>query len=160
NEKGECKVHVEVGLIDPLEKIRDVAFHYIPSDALKSAAPTEGGLGALPGGHKIALKIEHQKAIGDFQLDAAQKSEMSVGFQAGYGRGDGKLVYTKVINHRLKIPAAENSAAKAADGENQTTGGGPQAVGTMPALARLLEKADTHAWQEKLNVAKISYDEK
>src|SRR5262249_50601114 len=98
------------------------------------------------------------------QLDAAQKSEMSVGFQAGYRTGDGKLVYTKVINHRLKIPAAESSAAKAADGENQTpvgtTGGGPQAAGTMPALARLLERADTHAWQEKLKVAKISYDEK
>src|SRR5262249_27523872 len=149
-ENGGCKVQIQVGLIDPLEKIRDVSFHYIPSELLKGPASTDSGVGTLPGGKQLALKIDHQKAVGELNLDRTPTSEVPIGFQVGVRNGDGKLAFTKLINHRIKIPSEADLPAKA----------GATPTGEGPRLARLAQNADAQVWQEKLKIVKAGFEEK
>jgi hypothetical protein len=104
-------VRVEMGLIDPLHKIKQVTFHYIPTQALKGRSASAEPVSTLPGGHKVDLKIEGQMAVGQFDLTIPESGEVPLSFHVGYRNTDDKLTFTPLVPYRVK--ALEKAAQKA-----------------------------------------------
>ena len=81
NAEGLLTVHVEVGLIDPLNKIKSAELHYLAAKSLKDKPKPTDPLEPLPGCHKLPLKIENQLATGEFTLKPGV-TEVSMWHQA------------------------------------------------------------------------------
>ena len=59
-------IHVEIALVDPLQKIHSVELHYIAAHLLDEPPKPNERLSAQRGCRKLKLKIENQVAVGEF----------------------------------------------------------------------------------------------
>ncbi len=104
HEKDKDMLHVDVGLIDPLNKIHSVALHYLPADKVKDRPKGNDPLARLPGIKKLTLKIEGQIASGDIPLTDVSEPTL---FQTVYVNGAGKSLTTEIAVHTPSRAAAE-----------------------------------------------------
>jgi S1-C subfamily serine protease/HEAT repeat protein len=113
DDKG-VEVEVEVGLLDPLEKIKSIALHYAPTRAVTEQVK-KNGLAKLAEAKKLDLKRAQQKALGKFIVSAPEKGELDITCQVSYVQADGKTVLGELKPGGLKAPAqvaAKDPAAK------------------------------------------------
>ena len=110
---------VEVGVIDPLNKIDSVELHYLGASRVKIGPDKEiASLEALPGCEKMKLTLEKQLASGEFAL-ARTGSEKEFLVQAVYTIADGERRKTRVSRQSLQPVAVivakpdQNPAPKA-----------------------------------------------
>jgi S1-C subfamily serine protease len=165
-EHGGRTVRIDVRLIDPLQRVKDVAFEYAPSDGTKVSLPSGKNVGSLSGGQHVQLKIDQQKAVGQFQVAATEKEEAAITFQIVYRNGDGKPSSTSPALYRIKPAAAETTAGANPSGDGTPKGsvaaknGDPRFPADAPPVARMAIGADTKAWDDMLKVVKSEYDAK
>jgi S1-C subfamily serine protease len=100
---GKFSVTVEVGAIDPLDKVASATLHYLPASDLKDARVGES-LETLPGCRKAKLTIEKQVVSVNFVLENGEK-EKELLLQVVYDNGSGKELKTKVIRQTLRPEA-------------------------------------------------------
>lgn len=112
HENGKDMLHVDVGLIDPLNKIRSVALDYLPAEKVKEAPRAGDPLARLPGCKKLLLKIDGQIASGEIPL--ADLAERTV-FQTVYINGTGKSVITEGVVHTVSRPPSDVAARSTSD---------------------------------------------
>ena len=86
---GRVTIHVEVALIDPLNKIKSAALYYLAANSVKQKPKPTDPLEPLPGCRKLPLKIEKQLATGEFTLKSGV-TEVSLLHQAVYVNDAGK----------------------------------------------------------------------
>ena len=65
---GPVTVHVQVGLVDPMNKIKSVALDYIAAKAAPDSLKPSDPLFPLSSSHRLKLKIDKQVATGEFAL--------------------------------------------------------------------------------------------
>ena len=87
----------EIRLIDPLNQVKEVGLLYLPAASTPADFRRNKDLGwpALPGGTKVDLKIDGQKATGGFTLPVKAPDGPVITFQAMYVNGQGKTIYTQ-----------------------------------------------------------------
>jgi S1-C subfamily serine protease len=127
--QGKMTVHVEFGLIDPLNKIKAVTLHYIPGSRVRSSFTAIASLAALPGSRKVQLTVDKQFATARLVLEgAAQERDLVV--QAVYRNGTGKEVVAKVQRPPLEMPVVRPQPnprpgpdGEVKDGQTQILGG-------------------------------------
>ena len=103
DEEGPLTVHVEVGLIDPLNKIKSVAFHYLAANSVKDKPKPADPLEPLPGCRKLPLKLEKQLATGEFTLKPGV-TEAAVLSQVVYVNEGGKPRLSNSVAETIKAP--------------------------------------------------------
>ena len=110
---GVHTVHVTIRLIDPLNKVRRVTFHYIPTDALQGKK-TSVPVGTLLGGHMLDLKIDGQQATGSFAVTVPEKGETVISFQCASVNEDPKPQITPMTVYHIKYlqPKASKAGAE------------------------------------------------
>ena len=113
DEEGRMTVHVEVGLIDPLNKIRAAALHYLAANRVENKPKPTDPLKSLPGCHFLPLKLEKQLATGEFTLKKGI-SEVSMLYQAVYVTTTGKHGLTNSVVETIKAKTAEVASTPAA----------------------------------------------
>ena len=103
---GLVTVHVEVGLIDPLNKIKSAALHYLVGNPAQGKPKPTDPLEPLPGCRKLPLKLEPHLATGEFTLERGV-SVVSLLHQAVYVNETGKKGLTKSVTETIRVaPAA------------------------------------------------------
>ena len=97
----------EIRLIDPLNQVKEVGLLYLPAASTPADFRRDKDLGwpALPGGTKVDLKIDGQKATGGFTLPVKVPDGPVITFQAMYVNGQGKTIYTQPGCRRAPRPA-------------------------------------------------------
>jgi S1-C subfamily serine protease len=106
DQEGLVTVHVEVGLIDPLDKIKSAAFHYLSANSLKDKPKPTDPLEPLPGCRKVSLKLEKHLATGEFTLERGV-TQVSLLHQAVYVNESGKAGLTNNMAETVRVsPAA------------------------------------------------------
>ncbi len=65
---GPTTIHVEVGLIDPFDKVRSVALHYLNANSLEEKPKPGDPLAELNGCRKLPLKLEKHIATGEITI--------------------------------------------------------------------------------------------
>ena len=104
--EGLVTVHVEVALIDPLNKIKSVALHYLAAKPGQDKPKPSDPLEPLPGCHKLSLKLEKPLATGEFTLKHGI-TEAPLLYQAVYTNETGKAGLTKSVTDVIRVtPAA------------------------------------------------------
>jgi S1-C subfamily serine protease len=90
-ENGAVDVQIEVGLIDPMNKLKDISVYLARVDSLKKK-PERGkeGWSKLPGAQQIDLKIDKHRAVGVMHLTATDAGYL---LQISYVNADGNTVY-------------------------------------------------------------------
>jgi hypothetical protein len=94
SEAGSVEMEVQANLIDPLNKIKAAGIYYARSDAKMPALKrgSDGLWPQLPGGERLEMQIEGQRAKADFKVAASQGTAFV--FQSFYVNGEGKTRYT------------------------------------------------------------------
>ncbi len=95
-------IHVEIGLIDPLHKIRSVELHYLAANLVDEAPGAAARLSDLPGCRKLPLRIENQVACGEFSPRKGV-TEVQLLYQAVCTTSDGKEALTKNSTQTLSL---------------------------------------------------------
>jgi hypothetical protein len=105
---GAADMQARAHLIDPMNKLKAVAIHYLPSDSLKEMLKVgkDGKWSLLPGATKVDLKIDKQTAFAYFKLKPLQASQIEYTFQTAFINGDGNTVYTQP--GRFKVDFTKN----------------------------------------------------
>jgi S1-C subfamily serine protease len=127
---GQFTVRVEVGLIDPLNRIRSAALDYLPADFVHGTPGPDETLGTLPECRKLPLKVEQQLATGELVVDSSQGKTLLT--QVVCETEAGKSVKSRVDVQVLGRKPAPNVAAgprpgggdRQADNETRILGGG------------------------------------
>ena len=162
-------VHVEVALIDPLNKIKSVALHYLLAGKVPEKTKPADPLGPLAGCRKLPLRIDNQLAAGEFTLKKGV-SEVALRYQAVYLDGEGKRGLTGSVAETVRPKAAglaktapepkKAAEAKEADqakpaetARHPAAPREPPAAGDVDTLVADLESGDmgriiraTHQW--------------
>lgn len=103
---GRTTVHVEVGLIDPLHKIKSATLCYLAANSLTDKPKPADPLAPLPGCRKLPLKLEEHLATGEFTLKRGV-AEVSLLHQAVYVNETGKEGHTVNVAETIRaMPAA------------------------------------------------------
>src|SRR5262245_2399306 len=102
--KDKTTVHVEAGVIDPLDKIAAITLHVLPTSAKDGETPKE--LSDVAGCHTIKLTLEKQLASADLSLDAKDAGKELL-LQAEVVDVSGKKSLAKVIRHRKSEAVAK-----------------------------------------------------
>ena len=98
-------IAIEVGVIDPLNKIKSVELHSIGISRVKvNLDKGIESLEGLPGCEKTKLTLEKQLASGEMAL-ATATSEKDFLVQSVYTTADGKTNKTRVFRQPLQTPA-------------------------------------------------------
>ncbi len=129
---GLVTVHVEVGLIDPLNKVKSAALHYLVGNPLKPkpADPLE----PLPGCRKLPLKVENQLATGEFTLERGV-TEVSLLHQAVYVNESGKPGLSNNVAETVRLaPAAVASLPGRPNDRGATVRPGEVYAGPAPRI--------------------------
>jgi hypothetical protein len=120
---------VEVGVIDPLNKINSVGLHYVGASRVKVNADKDiESLEALPECEKMELTLEKQLASGEIAL-ARASSDKEFLVQAVYTTLGGETRKTRISRQSLQPVAVivakpdQNSAPRAEAGGNAGRGG-------------------------------------
>jgi S1-C subfamily serine protease len=118
--KGTAEIDVQVHLIDPMRRIKQVAVHYKKAEdgQAEPAANADGSWSLLPGAKKLPLSLAEQKATATLALNAIKTTDRYV-FQVEFQDGDGKTIYTQAHAFALDRPkpeVAQNPAAGGAAG--------------------------------------------
>ncbi len=94
--EGVAEYQVELTFIDPLNKIRSAAVHYVRTDKLpgKPARDKDGKWPPLPGSEKVKLKIAGQRGLATLRLTGSDK-KVSFSFQPTYVNGEGKTIFAE-----------------------------------------------------------------
>jgi hypothetical protein len=131
-EAGQDKttVVVEIGVIDPLDKIKAITLHCLPASAVKGDAAAIRSLSNQPGCRSIKLTLEKQLASGDLTLDTKDAATELL-LQAEYVHGSGKKVQTKV--HRQAAEPADSVVKVPEPGG--TKGPAPEVAGPGPTYS-------------------------
>ncbi len=103
-DKSTLEISVEVGLVDPLEQIKSVAFHYAPTGTVTEDA-RKGGLAKLPECKTATLKRNGQKAVGTISVPVAERGGVQLTCQAAFVKADGKTVLSDLTVSALNEPA-------------------------------------------------------
>lgn len=101
SDKNKATVTVDIGVIDPLDKITDVRLHYLTAAAAKGEAGAIKSLSSQSGCQSIKLSLEKQLASGDLTLDA-RDADKDLLLQAEFLNGSGKKVLTQVHRQAAK----------------------------------------------------------
>ena len=138
--EGPPTVHVEVGLIDPLHRIKSVALHYLLASKVPEKIKPSDPLGSLLGCRKLPLRIDNQLATGEFTLKKGVP-EVALRYQAAYVDSDNKRGVTGSVAETVKPKGAE-VAKKTAEpkrtaepkeaGEAKEAGGAKETIQPKP----------------------------
>jgi hypothetical protein len=142
---GKMTVSVEVGVIDPLHKIKNVTLHYLPSSRVVDLNKPIDSLEKLPDTQKIELVVEKHLATGKFVVDASANGKGLL-LQTLLGSDEGKRLHAKVIHQLLnnepavvkgRMPEVDLGGA---DGATRILGGAfdPQFKDEAPAGGLLI----------------------
>ena len=102
---GEKGVDVEVGLIDPLGKMKSARLHYVRSSQVKGEWKKLKALEEVTGLAKVPLTIDKQLATGKFDL-ARPDANAELLLQVAYATGSGKELRSKIVLVTLAATAA------------------------------------------------------
>ena len=102
-DKGMLEVHVELGLIDPLEQITSITLHYAPTGTLTEEAK-KGGLAAFSESKTVKLQRDKQKAVGTFSVTLPEKAALELTYQVSYVRGKEKPILGEMKASALNDP--------------------------------------------------------
>jgi S1-C subfamily serine protease len=126
---GVAQVGVEVRLIDPLNRVRSVAVHYVRADAMRGN-PSRNPNGSWPpmgGSQQVDLSLDQQKAAATFPIRAAEKGPVAFWVQTSYVNGQGNRVFTQpttfLVNFGAPVVAMQ---PRPAPGIQQTPVPAPQ----------------------------------
>jgi hypothetical protein len=100
-ENGAADVQIEAGLIDPMNKVKEIAVYHVRADTLKQA-PKRGkdGWAKLPGAQQVELKIDKQgKATGTAHLRATAAHLL----QVSYVDGEGNTIFTGPAAYQVDL---------------------------------------------------------
>jgi hypothetical protein len=103
NPENRLVVRVEIGLIDPMQKIRSVDFLYMTAKQAGDSLKSGTHLTDLGNCRKLPLKVENQVATGEFTLRPGVR-EVDMVCQGVYTTSDGKKNFAK--NEPEKIRGA------------------------------------------------------
>jgi hypothetical protein len=94
---GKVLLRVEVGLIDPLNKIKEVAIHYLrKTDLAEGPQPAgDGDSPALPGSRKVEMKIDRQRAVASLEIPEEDQHNYLV--QTSYVHSSGKTIFRRPV---------------------------------------------------------------
>jgi S1-C subfamily serine protease len=136
---GEVDFKVQVQLIDPMHKLKEVSVLYRQANSETSAlkAGQDGAWPALPGGTKVQLKLDGQSSAGSFRAKLTEKTgKVTFAVQASYVDGAGRTHYTQPAPYIVdlgKLIAGGSSPDKGP--EVKVTGDNlaqqPRALGTI-----------------------------
>ncbi len=101
-DKGQLDVSVELGLMDPMEKIKGLTLHFVPTSAVTEAAKKDG-LAKLPEAKKVELKREQGKAVGTISVAVPEKGNLPLTYQVSYVNGDGKTMVSQTRDGLIKL---------------------------------------------------------
>ena len=110
---GLATIHVEIGLIDPLDKIKSAELHYLIDNSLKDKPKPADPLAPLAGCRKLPLKLEKHLATGEFTVERGVTS-VSLLHQAVYVNESGKPALTKNVTETIRAAAAVAAVPPAA----------------------------------------------
>ncbi|HEV3167924.1 MAG TPA: trypsin-like peptidase domain-containing protein [Isosphaeraceae bacterium] len=113
---GSAELELEVALVDPMNRIKSVAFDYIP-DVLKvkPAADDKGQWAAMPGATRVSLTIDGQKATGSFSATLPPSAHGRLTFQVTFVNATGKEILTQPAPYKLgESPSPDLADATAA----------------------------------------------
>jgi S1-C subfamily serine protease len=104
-ENGVAEVEVEVRFIDPFNKVKSAAVHYLRADKLKEKPqPDKQGVwAALDGSEKAEIKVENQKGSARLKIATEDKKSAAFAFQSAYVNGDSKQVYAEPTNRSIEF---------------------------------------------------------
>jgi hypothetical protein len=108
-----AEVEIEVALIDPLNRVHDVAFLYAPGEVSATRKGAERGRGHQPlaSSTRVPLLISGSKATGSASVSLPASAEGRLTFQIACQDGSGKVVHLQPVVHRLAQSAAETNRA-------------------------------------------------
>ena len=102
---GTADVQVEAYLIDPMNKMKSVSIYHVHADAIKEKPQVDkdGNWPMLPGSEKVELKIDGQKATGEFKITSDAKISETISFQGAYLNGAGNLCFMQPATFRIDV---------------------------------------------------------
>ncbi len=109
--EDKAELDIEVALIDPLSRIKEVAVLYVAGDVTRTVASPLPGRGRepLPGAQRVPLAISGAKATGTLSLTLPKSGDRRVTCQVVYTNGAEKPLYLQPVLHNLAQPdVAEN----------------------------------------------------
>jgi S1-C subfamily serine protease len=106
--KGVAELEMEVKLVDPLRKIKQVAVRYRKSEEgmADQAAKADGAWPVLEGAERLQLNFEGQKATATLELRDIKVTDRYV-FQVEFQNTEGQAVYTQAHAFALDRPKPE-----------------------------------------------------
>jgi hypothetical protein len=103
---GRLVIHVEIGLIDPFEKVKSVTLSYMAADLADETLKPGGRLSAVRGCRKLPLKIDNQVASGEIKPKKGVE-QVKILFQAACKTTDGREILTKCETQTLSRAALQ-----------------------------------------------------
>jgi S1-C subfamily serine protease len=108
--EGKTTVRAEVSVIDPLNRIRSVALHYLPPQPGQETPGPDQALEALPDCRKVPLTLERQLAADDFVVEGGVGGK-SLLVQGVYVTEGGKTLRSRATSVVVRPKAAPPPAA-------------------------------------------------
>ena len=101
--EDQVALDIAVNLIDPLNRVRDVAFLYVAGDVTSGASAPAAGKGNEPlaGSSRLPLTLSGSKATGSVDLTQPAAAGRRFTSQMAYKNGAGKVVYLQPIVQRI-----------------------------------------------------------
>ena len=101
------EVQVEIALVDPFHKLKNLSLNYSPIGEAASMLKqkNDDSYPPLPGAKMIELRIQDGKAIGSFTLAGSGRGAMVVTTQNAYAKADGAMMFAEPIVHRVDLRA-------------------------------------------------------
>jgi hypothetical protein len=107
------ELEVEVALLDPLNRLRELELHYQPADALKDKpkADQETQWALMSGAARAPLAVAGQRATGKVRLTAPEgKTTVPFVFQVACVRAEGKKLITELTTRDVPFGSAPVAA--------------------------------------------------
>src|SRR5262249_44099094 len=94
---GTADVEVQVPVVDPMNRIKPQALHYVRTDPQKQnlAPNADGTWPEMPGTQRVDLVAGKPNATATFKVTAAEKMLITYSFQTSYVNAEGKTLYSE-----------------------------------------------------------------
>jgi S1-C subfamily serine protease len=137
--KAAAEIDVQVHLVDPMRRIKEVAVHYQKAEDGMAEPPAnaDGSWPALHGAKRLKLTLEAQKATTTLALNNIKTTDRYL-FQVEFQDGDGRTVYTQAHAFALERPKPEVAQNPPAGGAVGGAAAAPARPDRPPPAARKL----------------------
>jgi S1-C subfamily serine protease len=131
---AKAELEVDVELIDPLNRITDVAILYVPGDVTGSLPPASPGRKRKPlaGSRRVPLTLSGSKATGTLSLILPTSAARRLTCQVTYRNGSGTEFHLQPVVHNLEQSVSPTNALAGAEAVSGRSSGGPP-VSVAPA---------------------------